>query len=92
MSCTTIEVEGYHDAGTVSYLLLDPASKQCALIDSVLDYHHQAGRTDTRSAAMWALSQASAQLPADAPEGSHDVVIAGAGAPQQAPYPPVVAP
>src|SRR5471030_484771 len=50
MSCTTIEVEVYHDTGTVSYLLLDPASKQCALIDSVLDYDHKAGRTATRSA------------------------------------------
>src|SRR5471032_1561881 len=52
MSSTTIQVEGYHDAdtGTVSYLLLDPASKQCALIDSVLDYDHKAGRTATRSA------------------------------------------
>src|SRR5471032_1127036 len=52
MPVSAPEVEGYYDAdsGTVSYLLLDPASRQCALIDSVLDYDHKAGRTATRSA------------------------------------------
>lgn len=52
MLSATFQVEGYYDAdtGTVSYLLLDPASGQCALIDSVLDYDHKSGRTGTVSA------------------------------------------
>lgn len=52
MLSATFQVEGYYDAdtGTVSYLLLDPASGQCALIDSVLDYDHKSGRTGTASA------------------------------------------
>ena len=52
MPSSTLQVEGYYDAdsGTVSYLLLDTASRQCALVDSVLDYDHKAGRTGTRSA------------------------------------------
>ncbi|SHN23144.1 Glyoxylase, beta-lactamase superfamily II [Pseudomonas asturiensis] len=35
---------------TVSYLLMDLASKQCAIIDSVLDYDPKSGRTRTESA------------------------------------------
>jgi glyoxylase-like metal-dependent hydrolase (beta-lactamase superfamily II) len=34
---------------TVSYLLADPATKQAAVIDPVLDYDHNAGEVDTRS-------------------------------------------
>lgn len=47
-----LQVEGFFDpaTSTVSYLLLDSASKQCALVDSVLDYDHKAGRTSTHSA------------------------------------------
>jgi len=35
---------------TVSYLVKDPASDVCAVIDSVLDFDYASGRTDTRSA------------------------------------------
>ncbi len=35
---------------TVSYVLRDPNGSACAVIDSVLDFDHAAGRTDTRSA------------------------------------------
>ncbi|MBO1537301.1 MBL fold metallo-hydrolase [Pseudomonas sp. OA65] len=45
-------VEGFFDpqTHTVSYLLLDEATRQCALIDSVLDYDPKSGRTATTSA------------------------------------------
>ncbi len=35
---------------TVSYVVADPNSRKCAIIDSVLDYDPKSGRTDTRSA------------------------------------------
>ncbi|GAA6177898.1 MBL fold metallo-hydrolase [Sulfitobacter pacificus] len=35
---------------TVSYVVQDPQGSACAIIDSVLDFDHSAGRTDTRSA------------------------------------------
>ncbi|MFV1442518.1 MBL fold metallo-hydrolase [Phaeobacter sp. JH20_36] len=35
---------------TVSYVVREPDGSACALIDSVLDFDHAAGRTDTRSA------------------------------------------
>ncbi|MFY0648054.1 MBL fold metallo-hydrolase [Sulfitobacter geojensis] len=35
---------------TVSYVLQDPQGSACAIVDSVLDFDHAAGRTDTRSA------------------------------------------
>ena len=35
---------------TVSYVAVDPATRRCALIDSVLDYDPAAGTTDHRSA------------------------------------------
>ncbi len=38
------------DTSTVSYVVSDPATKQCAIIDSVLDYNPNAGTTDTGSA------------------------------------------
>ena len=38
------------DTSTVSYVVSDPATKQCAIIDSVLDYNPNAGTTDTSSA------------------------------------------
>ena len=43
------QVEGFFDpvTSTVSYLVLDPATGQCALIDSVLDYDPKSGRTAT---------------------------------------------
>ena len=52
MSNAQLHVEGFFDpaTSTVSYLVLDPASRRCALIDSVLDYDPKSGRTATRSA------------------------------------------
>ncbi|WGG52351.1 MBL fold metallo-hydrolase [Rugamonas sp. DEMB1] len=49
---SALQVEGYFDPATwtVSYLVLDSASKQCALIDSVLDYDHKSGRSSTAHA------------------------------------------
>lgn len=35
---------------TVSYVVRDPDGSACAIIDSVLDFDHASGRTDTRSA------------------------------------------
>jgi glyoxylase-like metal-dependent hydrolase (beta-lactamase superfamily II) len=48
----TLQVEGHFDAATstVSYIVLDKATKQCALIDSVLDYDPKSGRTSHTSA------------------------------------------
>ena len=34
---------------TVSYLVSDPATKQAAVIDPVLDYDHRSGEVDTHS-------------------------------------------
>jgi glyoxylase-like metal-dependent hydrolase (beta-lactamase superfamily II) len=52
MSNTHLLVEGFFDpaTSTVSYVVLDPASRSCALVDSVLDYDPKSGRTATRSA------------------------------------------
>lgn len=52
MSTAAFQVEGFFDAATstVSYLVLDPASGRCALIDSVLDFDQKSGRTATTSA------------------------------------------
>ncbi|WP_295990044.1 MBL fold metallo-hydrolase [Rugamonas sp.] len=52
MSNTPLHIEGFFDpaTSTVSYLVLDPASARCALIDSVLDYDHKSGQTSTTSA------------------------------------------
>ncbi|MEY4754845.1 MAG: hypothetical protein RJA44_2520 [Pseudomonadota bacterium] len=49
---TTFQVEGHFDpaTSTISYIVLDPASRACALIDSVLDYDPKSGRTSTASA------------------------------------------
>ncbi|MGU7774940.1 MBL fold metallo-hydrolase [Burkholderia sp. MR1-5-21] len=46
-----MSVEGFFDpaTSTISYLLLDTASRECALIDSVLDYDPKSGRTHTAS-------------------------------------------
>jgi glyoxylase-like metal-dependent hydrolase (beta-lactamase superfamily II) len=52
MSTCKFVVEGFFDPATwtVSYLLLDPATKHCALIDTVLDYDPKSGRTRTDTA------------------------------------------
>ena len=51
-STTRLQIEGFFDAvtGTVSYLVLDRQTRQCALIDSVLDYDPKSGRTGHASA------------------------------------------
>lgn len=38
------------DTFTVSYVVADPATKQCAIVDSVLDYNPNSGRTSHTSA------------------------------------------
>ncbi len=52
MTTTKLHVEGFFDSdtSTVSYLVLDTSTGQCALIDSVLDYDPTSGRTATHSA------------------------------------------
>ena len=35
---------------TFSYVISDPQSHACAIVDSVLDFDYASGRTDTRSA------------------------------------------
>ncbi len=52
MSTAQLHVEGFFDpaTSTVSYLVLDPGSRRCALVDSVLDYDPKSGRTSTHSA------------------------------------------
>jgi glyoxylase-like metal-dependent hydrolase (beta-lactamase superfamily II) len=49
---STLQVEGFFDPATwtVSYIVLDKGTKQCALIDSVLDYDPKSGRTSHASA------------------------------------------
>ncbi len=52
MNNAPCHVEGFfdHATSTVSYLVLDTATRQCALIDSVLDYDAATGRTATSAA------------------------------------------
>ncbi|MCB1630101.1 MAG: MBL fold metallo-hydrolase, partial [Xanthomonadales bacterium] len=38
------------DTFTITHVVVDPASKQAAIIDPVLDFDYAAGRTATRSA------------------------------------------
>jgi glyoxylase-like metal-dependent hydrolase (beta-lactamase superfamily II) len=47
-----VQTEAFFDTGTstFSYLVLDTASKRCAIIDSVLDYDPKSGRTRTTQA------------------------------------------
>lgn len=47
-----LQVEGLFDAATstASYVVRDTVSRQCALIDTVLDYDPKSGRTSTASA------------------------------------------
>lgn len=49
---TRAQIESFHDpvTGTFSHLVLDPATRRCALVDTVLDYDPAAGRTRTTSA------------------------------------------
>ena len=45
-------IEGHFDpaTSTVSYIVMDPLTRACAIIDSVLDYDPKSGRTRTDSA------------------------------------------
>jgi glyoxylase-like metal-dependent hydrolase (beta-lactamase superfamily II) len=47
-----MQIEGFFDPGTstVSYIVLDRETRQCAIVDSVLDYDPKSGRTGTASA------------------------------------------
>lgn len=47
------EVQAFFDPAThtISYVVSDPRTRQCAIIDSVLDYDPKSGRTSTHSAA-----------------------------------------
>lgn len=51
-TASTMTVEGFFDPATctISYLLFDSGSGECALIDSVLDYDPKSGRTRTANA------------------------------------------
>lgn len=46
------QVTGFHDARTssIQYVVTDPATKHCAIVDPVLDYDEKSGSTATRSA------------------------------------------
>ncbi len=46
------EVTGFFDdaTSTITYVVADPATQQCAIIDSLLDYDAASGRTNTASA------------------------------------------
>ncbi len=46
------DIQSFFDesTNTVSHVVIDPASRRCAIVDSVLDYDHSAGRTSTASA------------------------------------------
>lgn len=46
------EVTGFFDepTNTISYVITDPATKKCAVLDSLLDYDAASGRTSTKSA------------------------------------------
>jgi glyoxylase-like metal-dependent hydrolase (beta-lactamase superfamily II) len=52
MSSAPFYAEEFFDpaTSTISYILLDAASRSCAVIDSVLDYDPKSGRTATTSA------------------------------------------
>jgi glyoxylase-like metal-dependent hydrolase (beta-lactamase superfamily II) len=52
MTRDTLQIESFFDeaTSTVSYIVLDRATRACAVIDSVLDYDPRSGRTSTASA------------------------------------------
>ncbi len=50
MSRPQVEAFFDEDTFTVSYVVIDPATRRCALVDSVLDYDPKAGRTGYASA------------------------------------------
>lgn len=52
MSATQPRVKGFYDAHTFSiqYVVADPETKTCAIVDPVLDFDEKSGSTATRSA------------------------------------------
>ena len=48
----TPTVQGFFDeaTNTITYVVIEPQGKACAVIDSVLDFDYASGHTDTRSA------------------------------------------
>ena len=50
MSRPQVEAFFDEDTFTVSYVVTDPATRKCAIVDSVLDYDPKAGRTSKTSA------------------------------------------
>jgi glyoxylase-like metal-dependent hydrolase (beta-lactamase superfamily II) len=48
----TPAVHGFFDeaTNTITYVVIEPEGRACAVIDSVLDFDYASGRTDTRSA------------------------------------------
>jgi glyoxylase-like metal-dependent hydrolase (beta-lactamase superfamily II) len=46
------EVTGFHDprTGSIQYIVVDPRTKRCAIIDPVLDYDEKSGSTSTTHA------------------------------------------
>ncbi|HBC20498.1 MAG TPA: MBL fold metallo-hydrolase [Alcanivorax sp.] len=50
MSRPTVKAFFDNDTNTVSYVVTDPQTRQCAIVDSVLDYDPKAGRTRHDSA------------------------------------------
>ncbi|MGI4746557.1 MAG: MBL fold metallo-hydrolase [Janthinobacterium lividum] len=52
LASTRPDVTGFHDARTssVQYVVTDPGTRQCAIVDPVLDYDEKSGSTATRSA------------------------------------------
>ena len=49
---SSAKIEAFFDPDTftVTYVVADPATDKCAIIDSVLDYDPDSGRTSTASA------------------------------------------
>ena len=52
MTSQPLHIEGFFDpaTSTVSYFVMDPSTRLCALVDSVLDYDPKSGHTSTASA------------------------------------------
>jgi glyoxylase-like metal-dependent hydrolase (beta-lactamase superfamily II) len=52
MPARSPDVKGFYDTdtSTITYVIRDPASEACAIVDPVLDYDPKAARTSTRSA------------------------------------------
>ena len=46
------EVEGFFDprTGSIQYVVADPATKHCAVVDPVLDFDERSGATGTMNA------------------------------------------